>query len=182
MEIVLVRHGKPTGTVYPKVNAKGFAEWVKEYDRSGIIETSKPDKEIALKYAEHYMISSDLTRAIKSAEICFNKKPEQTLNILKEIEIPKYKLPFILKVSTWLILNRVLWTLRINGCSESYSEATKRSKTASQLLANFTNTQGKTIVFGHGYMIYFIRKNLVKSGWSITEKSNRYWGVTRLVK
>ena len=43
MEIVLIRHGKPTGAIYPRVSASGFADWVRKYDQSGIVVDNQPD-------------------------------------------------------------------------------------------------------------------------------------------
>ena len=180
MEIVLIRHGKPTGAIYPKVNAKGFSDWVRKYDESGIVESSRPENNLALKFSEHTVISSDLKRAIESAQICFNNSPTATFKVLRELEIPKYKLPLTLKASNWLYLNRVLWTLRVNGTSESYREAQKRSRVASELLIKLALKHDKVIVFSHGYINFFIRRYLSKKGWAIQEKSNKHWGVTRL--
>ena len=85
-----------------------------------------------------------------------------------------------LKASNWLYLNRVLWTLRVNGSSESYREAKIRSRVASELLIELAIKHDKIIVFGHGYINFFMKRYLSKNGWVIQEKSNQHWGVTRL--
>ena len=43
MNIVLVRHGRPTGAENQKVNSAGFGRWVKRYNHSLVDESSKPD-------------------------------------------------------------------------------------------------------------------------------------------
>jgi hypothetical protein len=47
-------------------------------------------------------------RAIESAKVFTGEKPKQQLPLLKEMDIPSYKLPFKLKPYTWLILTRIL--------------------------------------------------------------------------
>jgi len=180
MEIVLIRHGKPTGAVYPRMNAKGFAKWVRNYNQSGIVIGTQPKNNMARDFNEHYVVSSDLKRAIDSAHICFNNKPSQTYRVFREMEIPRYKLPFTLKASTWLYLNRVLWTLGLKGSFESYSAAKKRAEVASQQLIELANKHDKVVVVSHGYINFFIRRYLSKNGWDLTEKSSKYWGITRL--
>ena len=180
MEIVLIRHGKPTGAIYPRVNAKGFYHWVKAYDDAGIMLDSQPENNFASTFNDYYLVSSDLKRAIESAHIGFNKRPSETFNVLREITIPHYNLPFTLKTSTWLYLNRVLWTLGIKGSSESYSAAKKRAITASKQLIKLAVEHDKVVVVSHGYLNFFIRRYLLKQGWCLKEKSSCYWGITRL--
>ncbi|MEI8703737.1 hypothetical protein [Pseudoalteromonas sp. B62] len=74
MEIVLIRHGKPTGAIYPRVSASGFTDWVRKYDQSGIVAGNLPELDEMNKYENHYIVSSDLKRAVESAQICFNKQ------------------------------------------------------------------------------------------------------------
>jgi len=180
MEIVLIRHGKPTGAIYPRITASGFADWVRKYDQSGIVVGNLPEPNEMNKYENHYIISSDLKRAVESVQIYFNKSPEQKFNIFRELEIPRYKLPFNLKASTWLILNRILWTLGFKGTSESHSSAKKRALIASEQLIELANQHDKVVLVSHGYINFYIRRALSKKGWNLKEKSQKYWGITRL--
>lgn len=132
------------------------------------------------KYHAHYIVSSDLKRAVESTQICFKKLPAQKLNIFRKLEIPRYKLPFYLKTSTWLILNRVLWTLGFKGSFESHTSAKRRALIATEQLILLANKHDKVVLVGHGYMNFYIRRSLSKKGWNLKEKSRRYWGVTRL--
>ena len=180
MEIVLIRHGKPTAATYPCVNASGFANWVRKYNHSGIAFGNQPENDMSDKFTEHYIVSSNLKRAIQSTQICFNKMPSETFKIFREMEIPRYKLPFTLKASYWLYLNRILWTCGLKGSFESYSAAKKRAKIAGDKLIELANEHDKVVVVSHGYVNFFIRRYLSSNGWNLKEKSSQYWGITRL--
>ena len=73
MEILLVRHGKPTGAINPKLSAVGFANWVREYNKSKIDPNSLPPKHLEHSLTEHLIVASDLARSIDSARICVGK-------------------------------------------------------------------------------------------------------------
>lgn len=179
MEIVLIRHGKPTGAIYPRVTASGFADWVRKYDQSGIVEGDQPEANVMDKYQAYYIVSSDFKRAVESVHLCFNKSPSQEYSLFRELEVPRYKLPFKLKVSTWLVLNRLLWVLGFKGTSESHSSAKKRVSVACEQLIELANKHDKIVLVSHGYINFYIRRALSKKGWILKEKSQQYWGVTR---
>jgi hypothetical protein len=103
-----------------------------------------------------------------------------TFQLFREMEIPRYKFPFRLKAWTWVYLSRALWILGLKGSFESYKQAKVRAELAAIKLTELANEKGKVVVFGHGYMNLHIRKSLVKKGWQLNNKSNNFWGVTSL--
>jgi len=179
MEIILVRHGKPASANNAVLNVPGFANWVRRYNASEVSEQSVPESKNN-KYQSYYLISSDLKRAVHSALIYTGNKPNQELKLLREMEIPRYKLPFRLKAFTWVYLNRALWMLGLKGSFESYTDAKARAKIAADKLISLAKEKNNVIVFGHGYMNLHIRKYLISKGWQLNSKSNCYWGVTSL--
>ncbi len=180
MEIIFIRHGKPVSATNPIVCSGGYANWVRRYNQSGVANDSRPPSNLKNRFHNHYIVSSDLRRAIESSEICTNKTPKEKLQVLREMDIPRYRLPFKFKAWTWLYLSRVLWTLGMKGDFESYKEAKMRSKTACKKLIQLAHEHEKVVVFGHGYMNLHIRKELISAGWHLTDKSNKYWGVSCL--
>ncbi|MGY5452561.1 histidine phosphatase family protein [Agarivorans sp. MS3-6] len=180
MEILLVRHGRPSAAVYPRVNASGFVRWVRRYHHSGIASDSFPKAQRLSDYSDYYVVSSDLKRAMESTLIFLNQRPTETSKIYREMEIPRYKLPLVLTASHWLYLNRLLWTLGFKGPFESYSEAKYRAQEAAHQLVSLAETHNKVMLFSHGYLNFHIRRYLCKAGWQLTEKSSQHWGITRL--
>jgi len=179
MEIILIRHGKPTSANNPILNASEFTKWVRRYNASDVASDSRPNT-ILQNINSYYVVSSDLKRAIHSTLIYTGKESNEKLKILREMEIPRYKLPFKLKAWTWVYLNRFLWMLGLRGSFESYKEAKIRAELAANKLIELAINKGNIIVFGHGYMNLHVRKALINKGWSLDFKSNQYWGKTSL--
>jgi len=179
MEIILIRHGKPTSANNPIVDVCEYVNWIRRYDFSDVAKNSRP-KNINEQYKSFYTISSDLKRAIHSANIYVSKSPEEINKLYREMEIPRYKLPFQLKAWNWVYLSRFLWMLGYKGSFESFKQAKQRAEVAAEQLIETANNQDKVILFGHGYMNRYIRKSLIQKGWVLNSKSNAYWGITSL--
>ena len=179
MEIILIRHGKPTSAKNLVLSASEYANWIRRYNFSDVSEKSRPDS-ITRDFSSCYLVSSDFKRAIHSTEIYTGRRPDLISPIFKEMEIPRYKLPFKLKAMTWVFLCRALWTLGLKGSFESYSQAKIRSEIAAEQLVVLAQEKGKVVLFGHGYMNLHIRRILIKQGWSLNCKSNAFWGLSSL--
>lgn len=179
MEIILIRHGKPTSANNLVLNASEYTQWIRRYNFSDVSKKSHPDI-INKEINSYYLVSSHLKRAIHSTEIYTGRSPDLISSLYKEMEIPRYKLPFKFKAMTWVFLCRVLWMMGLTGPFESYRVAKKRSKLAAEQLIALAQEQGKVVLFGHGYMNLHIRRVLTKQGWLIKCKSNDFWGVSIL--
>jgi broad specificity phosphatase PhoE len=179
MKIILIRHGKPTSADSPVLNASEYTSWIRRYNFSDVSENSRPffiDNELK----SFYLISSHFNRAIHSTEIYTGRKPDEASPLFKEMDIPRYKLPFKLKPMTWVYLCRVLWMFGLKGSFESYRLAKKRTELATDQLIGLAKEKGTVVLFGHGYMNLHIRRALIKRGWSLNCKSNDFWGLSNL--
>jgi broad specificity phosphatase PhoE len=180
MEIILIRHGKPTSATNPKVGAVEYAKWIRRYNASKISINSRPEY-INERYKSFYSLSSDLSRAIHSANIYTGKHPEEVDRLYREMEIPRYKLPLHLTAWHWVYLSRILWMFGYKGPFETFKQAKQRADLAAVKLIEIAQQKKQLVLFGHGYMNRYIRKSLINQGWVLTCKSNTYWGVTRIV-
>jgi len=181
MKIILIRHGKPTSADSPTLNASEYTKWIQRYNFSDVSESSRP-LSINNKLTSFYLISSHFNRAIHSTEIYTGRKPDEVSSLFKEMDIPRYKLPFKLKPMTWVYLCRVLWMFGLKGSFESYRLAKKRAELAAEQLITLAQEKGNVVLFGHGYMNLHIRRILIKQGWSLSDKSNDFWGLSSLEK
>lgn len=180
MQIVLIRHGKPKSANNPVVNACEYTKWIRRYNASNVDPNSNPAS-IDETYKSFYVISSDLKRAIHSTNIYLQNKPQKMDRCFREMEIPRYKLPFKLKAWNWVYLSRLLWILGCKGRFESFKQAKVRADLAADKLIKIAQVEGDVVLFGHGFMNRYIRKSLIKKGWLLNTKSNTYWGVTSLM-
>jgi broad specificity phosphatase PhoE len=179
MEIVLIRHGKPTSADNIKVNASGYGHWIRHYNHSDVSKMSRPIT-INKNYQSFYALSSDYKRAVHSANIYLSKNPSEVDSLFREMEIPRYKLPFTLSSWHWVYLCRLLWMLGIKGPFETFTTAKLRADTAAIKLIDVAKQHDKIVLFGHGYMNRYIRKALIKKGWQLKCKNNGFWGITSL--
>jgi len=179
MNITLIRHGKPTSATNTVVNAVEYVKWIRRYNFSDVCKSSHP-KYIQKELGEYYLISSDFCRAIHSTEIYTGRNPDYISPLYKEMEIPRYKLPFRFKPMTWVYICRALWMVGLKGPFESYKSAKRRAELAALELIKLANEYGSVVLFGHGYMNLHIRKELARKGWTVNSKNNSYWGLSSL--
>lgn len=179
MEIVLIRHGKPRSATNTRVNAADYVKWIRAYNFSDVADNSRPVA-INPKYHEYFLVCSDLTRAIHSTKLYTQRGPDLVSSLFREMEIPRYKLPLTLNPMTWVYLCRGLWMLGFNGPFESYVEAKNRAQKATDELIQLAQKHERLVLFGHGFTNLHIRKQLIARGWALHNKSNGYWGESRL--
>ncbi|WP_076420473.1 histidine phosphatase family protein [Colwellia sp. UCD-KL20] len=182
MEIILVRHGKPTAAVNKWVGSTGYKEWVHQYHLSPVSSCSYPSQEYVNKYQAHFIVSSQLNRGVHSANIFMSNPPNVIEKSLNEMDLPYYNLPVYMPVMVWLYLCRIFWLLRFKGHFETYKQSKIRSIRAALTLIRLAEKEEKIVVFGHGLINRFIRKVLVKKGWKLMSKNSAYWGITQLKK
>ena len=182
MRIVLVRHGKPINANNNKLNASGFANWVRRYNHSVVSPHSQPDHQLFQSFSEYFAVSSDLPRAVHSCQLAVSKFPELESSVFREMEIPRYRLPFHLNAWTWVYFNRALWMLGVKGSFESYVQARARAKLGAKKLIDLASEKQNIIVFSHGYLNLHMRNALRQYGFKQLTKSNDYWGVSILEK
>lgn len=179
MEITLIRHGKPTFSSSSVVTSSEYVKWMRRYNFSDVSEHSRP-QQIKKELGSHYIVSSDFNRAIHSTEIYTGRSPDLIAPLYREMEIPRYKLPFRLKPMTWIYGCRALWMLGVSGPFETYHQAIRRSEQAVHALIGLANEHGSVVLFGHGYMNWHLRRGLIGQGWRLNCKSNSYWGLSSL--
>lgn len=180
MEIILIRHGEPTGATNPKLSASGFANWVRNYNRSKVDPKSLPPETLGRSLDTHFIVASDLARSIDSANLCVSREPNLKLKQLREMDIPRYKLPFVFKAYTWLIISRIFWLAGFSGKVESFKAAKIRAKVSAEMLQELAKQHKKIAVFGHGLMNKYIAKELRKLGWNGSIEGKKYWNSIKL--
>jgi broad specificity phosphatase PhoE len=183
MEIVLVRHGKPEGSVNPVVTAAGFAQWIRQYNRSSIRPDSLPPGRLAGAFDEYFVVSSDLPRSRHSAELCAGRTPDLSLTVLREMEIPRFRLPVRMRAAAWIYVSRTIWMLGGRGPFESFREAKVRARRAARRLDRLSLTHDRIVVFGHSFMNRYLGRQLLALGW----RGDRpgwapHWGAARYEK
>lgn len=179
-EVVFIRHGKPLSAHNEKVNAVDYVKWVRNYNKSPLDPASQPKQVTHIK--DSYIAVSPLLRARLTAAQYGVTSIDEELPYLKEMDIPYYKLPFILRSWHWVLLSRALWFLGTKGRFESFNFAKRRVEKLALYIDKLSQKHSRVVLFGHGMTNYYTRKALIKKGWQLKEKDSDFWGVTILQK
>ncbi|MBU8878383.1 histidine phosphatase family protein [Bacillus sp. FJAT-29790] len=162
MKIGLVRHFKVMHA-YPEkiwITPSELTKWFKDYDASDIEEGETDLQEI--EWEKCY--SSDMFRAEKTASAIFDGEIIKTENLR---EVPAYplvhrniKLPYQL----WAVLVRLAWLVNHPSQKDSKKSVEKRIN----LFLDDIISEGKAnvLIVSHGALMIFMRRELVKRGFS----------------
>ncbi|MDH5445104.1 MAG: histidine phosphatase family protein [Gammaproteobacteria bacterium] len=175
-EITLLRHGRPSYELKGAPSAGEFGDIVEKYNQSGIQETPPSQlKQFALQH--HYIVCSDLLRSIESAHALGINKIHITDPIFREVAMPYYdKGALRMSISKWSVLFRVMSIFGFAKNGESLAMAKQRAKTATSKLVSLAEEHSRVLLVGHGFMNYFIAKELLVQNWSGPAKTGKdFW-------
>lgn len=177
MQITILRHGKPEFELVGNVRAKDLSKIALSYNRSGIV--GNPPKEIVDIASDHYFIvCSDLPRSLRSAKALGIAKIDSIDAMFRETGIPYFNNGSItLPLSVWIPILRGLWLMGFSKNGESFVAARRRAKSAAQRLVQLADEFEKVLLVGHGFINYFIAKELLSMNWVGPARPARgFWG------
>ncbi|BCB02263.1 histidine phosphatase family protein [Bacillus sp. KH172YL63] len=160
MKIGLVRHFKVTrGYPASRVNSEELMKWVEEYDASDV-EENEVDLG-GVNWGSCY--SSDLQRARTTAETVYGGDIHY-LEELREIRLaPLFRSERKLPLFLHLLMIRLAWWCNHRSQPESRREVEKRIN----IIVDRLIEEGKDVlVVGHGGIMMYIRKALLKRGFT----------------
>lgn len=177
MRIILLRHGKPDFALKGSVPAKDLKKIAKLYDASEVV-GSPPKETVAAIAGDHVVVCSHLPRSIQSARSLGYSEVRVKEPLFSETALPHFSSGFItLPMGVWMVVLRILWLFGFSRNGESLVDAKRRSKQAADKLAQLAEEHQSVLLVGHGFMNYFIAKELRKSGWHGPSKpGDNYWG------
>lgn len=177
MEITLIRHGKPALELTKKASSRDIKEIVNRYNLSGITQEPPPQEAKQRALNCNVVVCSDLARSIESAQALGFKEILLTESLFREVAIPHFNNgSLVMPVRLWSTLFRFLSVLGFSKNGESLSMARKRAKNAAAVLINVAQIHNKVMLVGHGFINYFIAKELLSQNWSGPSKPGRnFW-------
>ena len=181
-QIILIRHAKVDIDHSEKVDSDFLKDWVASYDTANIVDDSLPTQETrdAVNHAD-VLVTSSLRRAIDSAKVLGVDIYESNA-VFNEALIAEVNIPFLkLKPKSWLALLRVLSLFRVGKKDTSLKASKLQAQKAMERLLELSDEHESVVLVGHGGMNWFIRKALMKEGWSLEPNaSSKNWGMTVL--
>lgn len=180
MKISLIRHGRSKCIDNYRITCKEFSAWVEKYDYNGVFEENSYPKETIEKIAAaNIVFTSDLKRAIESANILNRRVEIISLPVFRETELPApFAKIFGLKLNPkmWAVIFRCLWFIGYSKDCESFSYAKKRAEKAAKILVEYAQEHQSVALVGHAFINMLIGKELRKMGWKGKRKTSaKHW-------
>ncbi|WAK02333.1 histidine phosphatase family protein [Methylobacter sp. YRD-M1] len=175
MEITLIRHGKPAFELKGRVKSRDVCEMIRRYDSSGIAGPPEAAKQRAS--ACKVAVCSDFIRSLESAKALGFNDILLSDPIFREIAVPHFKTgSFAMSASAWGVLLRYMSVFGFSQNGESLSMAKKRAQVAASALIDITHIHESVLLVGHGFINYFLAKELLSRSWTGPSKpGNGYW-------
>ena len=180
--ISLLRHGRPSYELSGRFSASELSTVAKKYDQSGIAD--KPPEAAKQMAGQHaYVISSDLPRSIESALQLGFTEIHHSSPLFREVAIPHFDRGSIsMHIDTWVIVLRILSLFGYSRNGESIKIARQRARQATLELIQLAHTHTSILLVGHGFMNYFIAKELLSQNWQGPNKVGKdYWAYSTYI-
>ncbi|MEE3661756.1 histidine phosphatase family protein [Brenneria sp. g21c3] len=175
MEIILMRHGKPSLGVSRKVSPYEMISWIERYNQAEIGDDSPPDAGRELAARATRIVASSSPRALASLQ-ALGYRPDVIDALFCEAELPvtHWRWPR-LSPFYWGFIFRLAWLCGYRRHVESKHQARQRAYLAANQLIALAES-GSVLLLGHGMMNHLIAKQLQRQGWSEERKQGHgYW-------
>ncbi|MDV5139085.1 histidine phosphatase family protein [Chimaeribacter arupi] len=177
MDIILMRHGKPSLNATRNITAGEMARWTEEYDQAETGHDTPPATSRHEAMAATCVVSSPLPRALSSLR-ALGLQPRWVEHLFREAELPQLH-PVGLRLSPfhWALLLRLLWLCGYSRQAESRIAANQWAQAAAaRLISLAEHGDGPVLVMGHGIMNRLIARTLRQQRWRERKNAGRgYW-------
>jgi len=165
--IVLVRHGPSAYVFRPgRIDRDGVHRWRDEYDVAGIRADSQPPQELVqLAAGARHVVSSDLRRAVESAERLVLQRELVMSSLLREtmLDVPRW--PTRMPAIACEALAHLVWGYRVLRGMDTTNADRARAIEAARWLADLVADGSTAVVVTHGVFRRQISLQLRALGW-----------------
>ena len=165
--IVLVRHG-------PSVHAEtrgsfdrdDVRQWLDAYDAAGIQPTCQPPAPLVRVAVDaEWILSSDLPRAVSSAERLAGDRPVSTSHLLRETALPIPRWPTRIPLRAWWTVIHLGWMIQVSRGIDMSEEDRRRAVAAVDWVGGMAAGKGTALAVTHGVFRRIMAQQLLASGW-----------------
>ena len=175
-QIILVRHGA-SAHVHSDwmIDHDRIQSWRDEYDLAGIRVNSQPPAQLVqIADPATHIISSDLLRAVASAERLAPQREIEVSDLLREVPLRLPRWPTRLPLIVWEFLIHVAWTYRIVRGVDSTEQDRARAAAATKWLGEIVTNESTALVITHGVFRRLLAQQLLSSGWTRNGRRGGY--------
>ena len=158
------------------IDAAEVERWREGYDAAGILDTSVPPPDLVAVAAQaDCVMTSDLTRAIVSAERLAPAKAARVSPLLREmpLEIPRW-LPARWPLVVWEVCIHLHWLLKERRGSIAEAAELHRAADAVALLEDVSRDAPTVVVVTHGAFRRLLARQLGVNGWTGDPRDRGY--------
>jgi broad specificity phosphatase PhoE len=181
--IVLARHGRPDTDKSRRIDAKGYYQWWRGYDESGLDPSSAPPQNLLDEAKRaHRIYASDLRRAQETAMAVAKGRTVHHDVVFTEAALPPPPFPSLIRMRPpmWDVWSRSLWWLGYSGGFESRAQAETRAFAAVAAIDPVARQGENVLVCAHGWFNRMMRPVLVANGWNcVYDGRDDYWSFRR---
>ena len=129
MEIVLVRHGRPSPLAGRMVSGRKVGDWVAGYNAAGLAETVAPPRAVQeLVKSAGCVLASDLLRSLESARLLAPTGVRIDADLREAVLPSSMGVSVRLPASVWVVIARVAWWLNCRRSEEPIAAARARAR------------------------------------------------------
>ena len=176
--IVLVRHG-PSAHVDAggAVDYTGINAWRASYDVAGILAEAQPPSTLrSLAANATHLVSSDLLRAVESAQRLAAGRHVLVSELLREAPLAIPNWPTRLPLLGWAMLIHLAWQYRIVRGTDPPEIDGARAAAAAQWLSELVADGSTAVVVTHGVFRRLLALDLASRGWNARRDGGyRHW-------
>jgi broad specificity phosphatase PhoE len=177
--LLLIRHGRSAhADRWGWVDAAGVRRWLEAYDAAGISPADLPPPALARLTAKaEFLVSSDVERAIASAERLADGRPVLHSPLLREAPVDVPALPVRLPLGLWAACIHLRWGYGVFRGQEPPREEQRRATAAAKWLGRLAREGSPIVVVTHGVFRRLLADRLLASGWERDglHRSYRHW-------
>ena len=174
--ILLIRHGPSSHRAgFAPVPPDGMLRWRDGYDRAGIEPSAAPPRSLTEAVARcDLVVSSDLPRALESAERLAAGRTIRPSSLLRESVLPIPSLSLRLPVRAWDTLATIYWGYRILRRVDASPAELQRVAEAAVWLSELARSAPSVAVVTHGVFRRLLAKHLQAVGWRLSKPRSSY--------
>jgi broad specificity phosphatase PhoE len=169
VRVVLIRHGRSAYSNGKEwVDASALKRLQDAYDAAGLAVDDAPPPALAAQVADaEFLVASDLTRAIESAERLADGRPVLHSPLLREmpLEAPTWLPPVRWPVGVWNACGHLQWGYRILRGTEAPPQERRRAAAAAKWIARLATEGSPVIAVTHGVFRRLLAGQLLTTGW-----------------
>lgn len=154
--------------------------WRAAYDTAGIAADSEPPPALVTTGLAALVVSSDLRRAIASAELLAGDRRVIVSDLLRELALPvPRRVSLTLPLGIWGALIHLQWLHSIMRGTDASSADRERAAAAAEWLIDLTHKQSAVVAVTHGVFRRLIAARLQSIGWRPGERRRGFghWSV-----